>query len=56
MLEQDSGVNLSRATLDGWVLRVGELLQPIARAMEQELLTGNYIQADETPGARANAR
>lgn len=49
ILEQDPGLDLSRATLDGWVLRVGELLQPIAHAMGQELLAGSYIQADETP-------
>jgi transposase len=34
--------------LDGWVMRVGELLSPIAAAMGQELLKGDYIQADET--------
>jgi transposase len=49
MLERDSGVELSRATLDGWVLKVGELLIPMASAMRQELLRGTYIQADETP-------
>ncbi len=49
MLERDSGVELSRATLDGWVLRVGELLTPMASAMRQELLRGTYIQADEAP-------
>jgi len=49
MLERDSGVELSRATLDGWVLKVGELLIPMASAMKQELLRGTYIQADETP-------
>jgi hypothetical protein len=37
------------ATLDGWVMRVGELLSPIVAAMGQELLRGDYIQADETP-------
>ena len=42
-------VQLSRSTLDGWVMRVGELLRPISRAVAQELLAGNYIQADETP-------
>jgi len=30
-------------------MRVGELLRPISGAMAQELLTRNYIQADETP-------
>ena len=49
MLERDTGVEISRATLDGWVMRVGELLIPLARAMGRELLGGSYIQADETP-------
>jgi hypothetical protein len=49
MRERDSGVELSRATLDGWVLKVGELLIPMASAMRQELLRDTYIQADETP-------
>ena len=49
ILERDTGIELSRATLDGWVLRVGELLIPIVGAMRQELLQGSYIQADETP-------
>src|ERR1700726_2567401 len=49
ILERETGIELSRATLDGWVMRVGELLGPIRGAMAQELLGGNYIQADETP-------
>jgi len=49
ILERDSGLELSRATLDGWVLRVGELLIPMVGAMRQELLRGSYIRADETP-------
>ena len=49
MLERDSGVELSRQTLDGWVMRVGELLVPLAEALRQELLRGTYLQADETP-------
>ena len=48
-MERDLGVELSRATLDGWVLRVGELLMPMARAMQRELLNSRYLQADETP-------
>jgi transposase len=48
ILERESGLEISRATLDGWVMRVGELLQPISAAMAQELLDGSYIQADET--------
>src|SRR5258705_2776223 len=48
ILEREPGIELSRATLDGWVMRVGELLRPISAAMGQELLSGSYIQADET--------
>jgi len=51
MLKRETGLELSRATLDGWVLRVGELLIPVVAAMRRELLTGDYIQADETPVA-----
>ena len=49
MLEREMGLEISRATLDGWVMRVGELLRPITGAMAEELLAGSYIQADETP-------
>jgi len=49
ILERETGIEMPRATLDGWVMRVGELLRPITAAMGQELLKGDYIQADETP-------
>jgi transposase len=49
ILERETGIEIPRATLDGWVMRVGELLRPITVAMGQELLKGDYIQADETP-------
>jgi len=48
ILEREAGVEISRATMDGWVMRVGELHIPIAEAMRRELLGGSYIQADET--------
>ncbi len=48
MLEREAGVELSRATLDGWVMRVGELLGPVVEAMRQDLLRASYLQADET--------
>lgn len=48
ILEREAGLEIGRATLDGWVMRVGELLRPIAGAMSRELLAGGYIQADET--------
>jgi len=49
ILERDIGLEISRATLDGWVLNVGELLTPMVAAMRRELISGSYIQADETP-------
>ena len=48
ILKRETGIDLSRATLDSWVMRVGELLRPITAAMGQELLSGSYLQADET--------
>jgi hypothetical protein len=49
MLERETGLEISRATLDGWVMTVGGLLIPMAAAMRRELVGGAYIQADETP-------
>jgi transposase len=49
ILEREAGVEIGRATLDGWVMRVGELLIPMVDVMRRELLGGSYIQADETP-------
>jgi transposase len=49
MLERETGITISRATMDGWVMRSGELLIPIAAAIGRELLSGSYLQADETP-------
>ncbi len=48
ILEREAGLEIGRATLDGWVMRVGELLEPIVAAMRQDLLRATYLQADET--------
>jgi transposase len=48
MLEREAGLEIGRATLDGWVMRVGELLQPVTAAMRSDLLSASYLQADET--------
>jgi transposase len=48
MLEREAGLEIGRATLDGWVMRVGELLLPVTHAMRQDLLSASYLQADET--------
>lgn len=49
ILKRDTGLDITRSTMDGWVMRVGELLMPMAGVMRRELLRGTYIQADETP-------
>ena len=51
--ERDSGtgprLGNQPSDVDGWVLKVGELLIPLVAAMRRELISGSYIQADETP-------
>jgi transposase len=49
ILERETGLEISRATMDGWVMTVGGLLIPVAAAMGRELVRGTYLQADETP-------
>ena len=49
LLERDCGIEITRATMCGWVMQVGEMLGPVVGAMRQELLATSYIQADETP-------
>jgi len=49
ILRREAGLELSRETLDGWVMRVGQLLIPVVQAMRNELLRSCYLQADETP-------
>jgi hypothetical protein len=44
ILERDIGLEISRATLDGWFLKVGELMIPLVAAMRRELVSGTYIQ------------
>ena len=48
ILERETGIEIGRATLDGWVMRVGELLLPVIEAMRRDLLKCGYLQADET--------
>jgi transposase len=49
MLERETGLEIGRATLDSWVMTVGQLLIPLTGVMRTELLEDGYIQADETP-------
>ncbi len=48
-LLRDAGIDISRATMCGWVMTIGEMLMPVAETMRRHLLAGTYIQADETP-------
>jgi transposase len=49
MFRQQFGVGLSRKTMGCWVEQAAELLKPVYRAIREDLLSGNYLQADETP-------
>ena len=49
MFRQQFGVELSRKTMGCWVEQAAELLKPVYRTIREDLLTGNYLQADETP-------
>jgi transposase len=48
-LLRDAGIDISRATMCGWVMTIGEMLMPVVKAIERQILAGSYIQADETP-------
>lgn len=43
------GVHLPRQTLADWIEQCALLLQPLVKAMKLDLLSGGYVQADETP-------
>ncbi|WP_427746601.1 IS66 family transposase [Clostridium sp. SGI.024] len=42
------GADISRQTMSNWTLAAANLLEDIYTAMKDELLSRNYIQADET--------
>jgi len=46
---QRHGVKLSRQTMCGWVGDVADWITPIYREMKAGLVTGDYLQVDETP-------
>src|SRR5262249_9772631 len=47
-IEREAGVEISRATLDGWVMHVGGSLELVREVMREGLLCSPYLQADET--------
>jgi len=46
---KDEGIVVSRTTLDMWLRRAIQLLEPIAKAVFQQILQGRYLKIDETP-------
>jgi transposase len=49
MFREQFGAELSRKTMGCWVEQAAELLKPVYRSIREDLLRGNYLQADETP-------
>lgn len=43
------GVDLPRNTLAGWMIKSGQLVQPLLERFDEQLLSGPLIQCDETP-------
>ena len=46
---QRIGVDLPRATLANWMIRAGQLVQPLINLLRERLLAYDIIQMDETP-------
>jgi len=42
------GIDLPRATLSHWMVRAGELVQPLVNLLREELLASGFVQCDET--------
>jgi transposase len=42
------GVDLSRATLAAWMVRAGELVQPLVNRMREGILGSGFVQCDES--------
>lgn len=43
------GIEMNRTTLANWMIRCGELLQPLVNRFEEQLLSESFIHMDETP-------
>jgi transposase len=42
------GVDLSRATLSSWILKMGTALAPLVTCLQKHIIQSSYVQADET--------
>ncbi|MES2661794.1 MAG: IS66 family transposase [Pseudomonadota bacterium] len=45
---QRIGIDMPRSSLCGWILKVAELCDPLIQLLQKEIITHDYIQADET--------
>ncbi len=52
-LLRDAGIDISRATMCGWVMTIGEMLMPVVGTMRSHLLAGTYIQAGRVENRRS---
>ena len=43
------GVDLSRGTLANWMVKMGDLVEPLVDRIRNEIRRGSFVQADETP-------
>jgi len=43
------GIELSRSTMAGWMVKAAESCAPVMELLQKELLTGPLVNADETP-------
>ncbi len=48
MLER-IGIDLPRATLASWMVKMGDLVQPLVNLLREDLVAGDFVQCDETP-------
>lgn len=46
---QRHGVELSRQTMNGWIVLAAQWLEPIYELIQKGVLAGGYVQVDETP-------
>lgn len=60
---QRLGIEIPRATMATWMIKIGELLTPVLNLMGEELLESDCVQVDETrvqvlkePGRRAQSK
>ena len=60
---QRLGIDLSRATLASWMVKMGTLVEPLMDLIRREVQAGGFVQCDETPfqvlkepGKRAQSR